>query len=353
MKIIQLVDSLELGGTERMCVNIANGLSGHGIENAVVVTRRPYTLTSRLNRNTTLLTCHKKNRWDIATFMRVFRFIRNEKPQFIHAHSTTLLWACIIRVLLPNIKLIWHDHYGNRRHAKDNLIHRLLSPFITTIIGVNDDIIQWHIQHMYVKKDSIVCLPNFAKLNPLDLSNRNGHTIVMNANLLPVKDHFTFLKALAILHQQKIQFKVLLIGKEVDPDYVSELKKMIDNLHLVDKVVLLGQVNEIEPHLAEASIGVLSSTSEGLPLSLLEYGLAGLAVVSTDVGQCAFVLGNGEYGWLIQPKQSDQLATHLQTMLNNPLLAEAKAKKFKEHTEMHYSEQAFVNKYILHISNWI
>jgi glycosyltransferase involved in cell wall biosynthesis len=353
MKIIQLVDSLELGGTERMCVNIANGLSSRGIENAVVVTRRPYTLTSRLNRNTSLLTCHKKSRWDIATFIRVFRFIRNENPQFIHAHSTTLLWACIIKMLRPNIKLIWHDHYGNRKQAKDNLIHTLLSPFITTIIGVNDDIIQWHTQNMYVKKDSIVCLPNFATLNQFDFSSRNAHTIVMNANLLPVKDHFTLLKALAILHKQEIPFKVLLIGKEVDPGYVLELKTMINKLDLVDKVVLLGQVNEIEPVLAEASIGVLSSTSEGLPLSILEYGLAGLAVVSTDVGQCGFVLGNGEYGWLVQPKQPDQLASQLITVLNKPLLAAAKSKKFKEHIEMHYSEQAFINKYILHINKQI
>lgn len=353
MKIIQLVDSLEMGGTERMCINIANGLSSSGIENGVIVTRKPYTLTSRLNPGTTLLTCNKKNRWDLASFIRIYRFISKEKPQLLHAHSTTLLWACIIKILKPNIRLIWHDHYGNRNHAKDNFIHIILSVFINGIIAVNDEIAQWHIKHMSVSKESIVCLPNFAMLLPVDVSKRDAHTIVMNANLLPVKDHFTLLKALAIVHRQHVPFKVYLIGKEVDPNYVLQVKNMIGQLHLSDKVILLGQVSGIESILGEASIGVLSSTSEGLPVSLLEYGLAALAVMSTDVGQCAKVLGMGEFGWIVPYQQPEAFAENLLYLLNNPELAAKKASTFKTHVEIHYSEKAFMNSYLLQLNKLI
>ncbi|MES2780131.1 MAG: glycosyltransferase [Bacteroidota bacterium] len=351
MKIIQLVDSLEMGGTERMCVNIANGLSNSGIKNAVVITRRPYTLSNRLNSNTTLFTGNKKSRWDFISFRSIYQFVKKEKPEFIHSHSTTLLWACLIKILQPNIKLIWHDHFGNRKQANDNFIHVILSFCINGIIAVNDEITQWHIKHMYVKKENIICLPNFASLHPINTDLRNAHTIVMNANLLPVKDHLTLLKAMAILHQQEVPFNLYLIGKEVNTNYVSQVKSMIQELHLSNNVTMVGQVNDIEAYLGEAGIGVLTSTSEGLPMSLLEYGLAGLAVLSTDVGQCAKVLKNGELGWVVPAKQPQLLADSLLIILNNPILAREKAQKLNEHIQTHYSEKAFMRSYFLLLNN--
>lgn len=351
MKIIQIVDSLEMGGTERMCVNIANGLSSSGINNVVVVTRRPYTLSGRLNQHTTLFTCNKKNRWDISSFIRIYRFISKEKPQIIHAHSTTLLWACIIKILKPSIRLIWHDHYGNRKHAPDNFIHIILSVFINGIVAVNDEITNWHIKNMSVKNESIVCLSNFAMLHQVDMTKRIVNTMVMNANLIPVKDHFTLLRALGILHQQQIPFKLYLIGKEVDVAYVLQVKNMIQQLHLSDNVILLGQVNDIETILGEASIGILSSTSEGLPVSLLEYGLAGLAVIATDVGQCGKVLGMGEYGWVVPTQQPKLLAEILLTILNNPKIAAEKANKLNTHIKLFYSEKSFMHNYLLLVNS--
>lgn len=353
MKIIQLVDSLEMGGTERMCINIANSLSAADIENAVVVTRRPYSLSNRLNSSTTLFTCSKKHRWDFPSFRSVYQFVKKEKPQVIHAHSTTLLWACFIKILQPNIVLIWHDHYGSRKQAKDNIIHMLLSVLINAIIAVNDDIAEWHVKHMSVKKESIVCLPNFAMLQHIDVSERHAHNIVMNANLLPVKDHFTFLKALAILKEQHIPFSVCLIGKEVNARYVAAVKEMITHLQLSNNVTLSGKVTNIEPLLGKAAIGVLSSTSEGLPVSLLEYGVAGLAVVTTDVGQCSKVLGQGEFGWIVPPQQPELLAESLSVMLNNPILAAEKAKKLNQFIEQNYSEKTFMKRYKLLLSKLI
>ena len=59
---------------------------------------------------------------------------------------------------------------------------------------------------------------------------------------------------------------------------------------------------KILPHfLHGADCGVLSSVSEGLPVSLLEYGMAGLPVIVTDVGQCAEVVGNGRFGRVVPP----------------------------------------------------
>ena len=61
----------------------------------------------------------------------------------------------------------------------------------------------------------------------------------------------------------------------------------MEEYNLNDIIQIAGSVVDTSSLLASADIGVLSSIFEGLPLSLLEYGLAGLPVVVTDVGQSA------------------------------------------------------------------
>ena len=71
-------------------------------------------------------------------------------------------------------------------------------------------------------------------------------------------------------------------------DLVALIKQKISN----NIVKLLDQVTNISKILNKCEIGVLSSSIEGLPVSLIEYGLAELPVVCTDVGQCSKVIQN-------------------------------------------------------------
>ena len=69
--------------------------------------------------------------------------------------------------------------------------------------------------------------------------------------------------------------------------------------------------------LSQSTIGVLSSKSEGLPLALLEYGLAGLPVIATNVGDCNKVISNRKEGILIEPKNDKVLAEALIEYIEN------------------------------------
>ena len=62
---------------------------------------------------------------------------------------------------------------------------------------------------------------------------------------------------------------------------------------------------------------MLPSKSEGLPLSLLEYGLSSLAVVCTNVGDCSKVISNNNEGILIEPKNHKVLTEALLTYIND------------------------------------
>ena len=109
MKILQLIDTLRLGGAERMAVNIANVLSEQNYENVLVVTRANGPLAEFFPTKTIYLQLQKKSSFDFISFYKLLNFIKKEKPTVFHAHSTSIYWGILIKLFYPSLKLIWHD----------------------------------------------------------------------------------------------------------------------------------------------------------------------------------------------------------------------------------------------------
>jgi glycosyltransferase involved in cell wall biosynthesis len=112
---------------------------------------------------------------------------------------------------------------------------------------------------------------------------------------------------------------LLLIGDcDHTDDILGNVQQLIRQYSLERHVSMLGRRDDVADILSGCDIGVLSSSSEGLPLSLLEYGIAGLPSVATCVGQCGDVLDNGEAGLIVPPRAPDKLAEALETLLSIP-----------------------------------
>jgi glycosyltransferase involved in cell wall biosynthesis len=82
-------------------------------------------------------------------------------------------------------------------------------------------------------------------------------------------------------------------------------------------VTLFGIRQDVPEILRGCDIGILSSTSEGLPVALIEYGIAGLAAVATSVGQCPEVLDGGKCGVLVPAADSRALAEAILGLLRD------------------------------------
>jgi glycosyltransferase involved in cell wall biosynthesis len=91
-------------------------------------------------------------------------------------------------------------------------------------------------------------------------------------------------------------------------------------------------------------VGVLSSESEGLPVALLEYGLVGLPVVCTRVGQCAEVLDQGNAGILVPPKDADALAHAIISLLSNQEKAKVLGHQLQARINQFYSKDAVIKQ---------
>jgi glycosyltransferase involved in cell wall biosynthesis len=137
---------------------------------------------------------------------------------------------------------------------------------------------------------------------------------------------------------------LLLMGGCDDASYLAMIRSTIGELNLTSHVTWLGSRKDVFDVLAGCDAGVLSSASEGLPLALLEYGMAGLPAVATRVGQCEEVLDNGNAGLLVAPGAPDALAEALCLLLRSADKRSRFGTALHRRVQEHYSVTAALQR---------
>jgi glycosyltransferase involved in cell wall biosynthesis len=223
-------------------------------------------------------------------------------------------------------------------------------------LAINEFNYNWFLNNTKFKFSNVIYIPNFPFLKKFEVCKvPDLINIVHVANLHHPKDHFTHVLAISKLVNNlsvndKNKIFVKFIGNFSDSNYVNDLKSLIIKLNLSEVISLIGPANNIAEELIQADIGVLSSASEGLPLALLEYGLAGLPVVVTEVGDCPTVVNFGEFGKIIKVGDFDELYKGLEFFIKNRDIGILMGDGLRKHIELNYGSEMFYNKYLNAIS---
>jgi glycosyltransferase involved in cell wall biosynthesis len=132
------------------------------------------------------------------------------------------------------------------------------------------------------------------------------HMLVTAGRLIEQKDHATLLRAMALL-PRSVDAKLLILGEGPERD---NLEGLIHTLDLRDRVRLGGFTHAVPSFLQSASLLVMSSRWEGLPVILCEALLQGVPIVSTDCPSGpSEILDGGRFGRLVPVQDPAALAT--------------------------------------------
>jgi glycosyltransferase involved in cell wall biosynthesis len=351
MRVVQIIDSLEAGGAERMAVNYANALSEKIEFSGLVATRKEGLLKSQINPEVSYLFLDKKKSFDFKAALVLRKFIKQNKADVVHAHSSSFFIAVLVKLMLPGIKIIWHDHYGISQDLsiRRSFILKLCSCFFSGSIAVNTALKNW--AETYLLNSDVIYLPNFVIAAPtaaeeIALKGNEGRRIACVANLRPQKNHKLLIEAAAILKGKHPEWTYHLFGKDFEDEYAQEIKLLIKRLLLDDTVFLYGSSDKVDAALQQCAIGVLPSSSEGLPLALLEYGLHQLPVIATKVGEVDKIITSEKEGVIIESGNTDQLISALDKVISDESYRATIAKTLHYKIKSEYSEQAIINKYI-------
>ncbi|MFI0430101.1 glycosyltransferase [Mariniflexile sp. HMF6888] len=321
MQVLQLIDSLHAGGAERVAVNYANALASRVEKSFLCATRAEGLLKQSVLKEVHYLFLNKKSSLDFRAIRKLNRFVKTNNITIIHAHASSFFIATIIKILNPKQVLIWHEHYGNRDQTSsvNKFILKLCSFFFSSIITVNKALKVRSEDKLLTK--NVHVLANYPQINPtLKLTTLHGETgkrLVCLANLRPDKDHINLLHAFNEVYKLQPNWSLHLVGHFYEDDYYRSIKSFIIERHLEKQVFIYGSCADVSNILSQSTMGVLSSKSEGLPVALLEYGLAELPVIATNVGDCNKVISNNEEGLLVEPINHKVLAEALLTYIND------------------------------------
>jgi glycosyltransferase involved in cell wall biosynthesis len=180
----------------------------------------------------------------------------------------------------------------------------------------------------------VIVVPNGINLN--ENAEREGgdpgKKILFVGRLHPVKGTQYLLGAMKIIHQKLPEAKLVLVG---DGEEREHLETLTDNLGIRECVEFAGRVphERVEGYMNQAEVFVLSSLSEGFPVTILEAMACGLPVVATRVGGVPDIIEDGTNGYLVDAMNQEQMAEALLKLLQDEQLRKEMSDNNRKETE--------------------
>lgn len=164
----------------------------------------------------------------------------------------------------------------------------------------------------------------------------SGPVVGITASLREVKRIDRFLEMAALVVQRIPEARFVIAGQGGLKDSLQEKSR---ELGLDDKVFFLGQVQDVPALLNHLTVGVLTSDSEGLSNSLVEYGLAGVPAVAFAVGGNPEVIQDGQTGFLAPGEDTPAMAEKVIRILQDDELQSTLSRNAREHCATTYSPE--------------
>jgi glycosyltransferase involved in cell wall biosynthesis len=169
-------------------------------------------------------------------------------------------------------------------------------------------------------------------------------TVGIVANIRPIKDFETFFSAMAIVEKEVPNSKFIVVGSR-DEKYWNSISHLLENNRLRSRVIFTGPLENPIPVMRLFDVGVLTSKSEGLSNSLIEYGAVGIPSVATDVGGNSEIISEGRTGYLVPPGSSHQLAERIIELLKDDQRRSIFGENASEHVTEKFNPDIILQQY--------
>lgn len=333
MRIVQMIDTLNWGGAQKMQLFQAHMLCPMGIESTVISLKKAPNSTlpaDLLAAGASVITFPFPRLFSPGSFIRLVNYLRKQRFDLIHAH---LAYANIIGSFAgylsgtPVIASLRSAGYNPRYHRARRLFMENLAMryFADRVMANGYTVAEYGRERLGGREIDV--LPNAVDLiDPLSDRERRGirEEIVGDANrplILSVgrltlpKGFPDLLQAFALVREHFPQAALAIAGGGT---LTEQLKSQIEDLGLEGDAFLLGLRNDVPRLLAAGDIYANASHWEGTPVSVMEAMAAGLPVLATAVGDTPRILASGT-GVLVEPNNPQGLAEGIIQLLEDPV----------------------------------
>ncbi len=304
MRVLQIINSLNTGGAEKLLLDALPRYNEKGIIMDLLVldgTSYPFLKALRKQNNCKVYSLSEGSVYNPMHILKLTKYMK--QYDVIHAHLfPTLYWVAIAKLFTSRKNVLVYTEHNTSNKRRNKMLFRFLDKIVyqqfdklVTISEEVDNNLKKHLSFNYTKFQLISngvdldAINNSRPYSKVELGvTENQYILIQVASFTPQKDQNTLIKSLQHI---KSPVKVFFVGKG---DTLNASKELVDKLGLTEKIDFLGIRMDVPNLLRSANIVVLSTHYEGLSLSSIEGLASGKPFVASNApGLASIVEGAG------------------------------------------------------------
>jgi glycosyltransferase involved in cell wall biosynthesis len=360
--VLYIITKLELGGAQKVCLSLLDGLGKSGIK-AGLISGADGVLTSQVKSSEYVYLLDSIKREigfklilsEIKAFFQIIKIIKKIKKDhsslIVHTHSTKAgiigRWAAFFSGVKKRVHTVhgfgFNDYQSRVKWYTIFSIEYLTSLITTHFICVSEKDREFGVRKFpkFGQKSSIIRAA--AQWDKFYTPALKKHEIILEQDKFfhdkssheypqakpfiigtiscfkPQKNLFDLLNAFKLLYSNLTEENKKIVRLQIIGDGILKCKieEWISKNALSGKIDLLGWQTNVDVWMRNWKVFAMSSLWEGLPIAVVEARLCRLPVVAYDVGGIFEVIFNGQNGFLVPPKNFVKLSDCLKTLIEN------------------------------------
>ncbi len=349
MKILCFINSLSSGGAERQLVGLASMLSkdGHQVEVCTYKTVNFYAEDLKRNnvRYSSLNTNNVCNR-----LIGTIKMIRIIKPDYVIAYLEQPSTLCCVAKIFCNFKLIVSERNTTQTLSRNTRLRFWLYRYTDWIVPNSfsqEAFLKEHYPQYTNKIKTITNYTDLEKFVPASTQPNNAiPRIIVAARVTPQKNIPIFAKALSLLKERNVQFRVDWYGNPLNKDYYDLCQNSIIENGVSDVLGLHPSTSDIISEYQRSDAFCLPSKYEGYPNVVCEAMCCGLPILCSNVCDNPMIVTDRVAGFLFNPNDPEDIANQLYKFLSMQVLERQRmGNKGRMIAEQLFSKETFMRKY--------
>lgn len=359
MKILHIIEQLNIGGAEKDLINKATYLSFYDVQNYIFCFYKKGYLANYINDKIEIIyNNHNHKLYSvIKEALYLNNIIKQIKPDIIHTHLySSELMISINKLLFNNpipcissVQSLISQVKKGKKFIKilfNFLIKKYYDKFIACSGAVKNELISYNFN-----QNKIEIIYNAVNVNEYlesqSYTSNTSHqypTIGFIGRLEPYKGAHILIKAMPSVINKFKNMQLWIIGDGHEKD---KLLKLTHKLNLTNNVKFLGAQLNIKEYLLKLSVLIVPSLSEPLGIVALEGLAMKLPVIATNIDGLKEIIIDNQTGFLIQSNNSDSLANKLIFVLDNYQLAKKIAEQGHEFIKQQFNINILAEKQLM------
>jgi len=285
-----------------------------------------------------------------AATREFFRIFIESHPDVVHLHNPTpTVYAAMAARMagVPSIISTRHSLVARPRRLIAELKFALAATFCDRVVGIcNATTSNLKSIHSASKRKITRVYNGAAPLTRVakeDCAVKSGFTLVYVGRLAPVKNHVFLLKSFCAALSVMPGLRLWMVG---DGSERETLESLAGEMQISSQVKFWGQQLDVAPYFSAADAFIMSSKSEGVPISLLQAFSLGVPAIVSDVGGMAEVVRIAKAGIIVPSEDTAEMTKAILRLATDETVRKEFSRNAEEAFHAHFTTQIMADAYM-------